>query len=162
MGYERQDSRRDEDKILQNCNLILENIRVSFNEEHLDNSILLDEDLSDLKASTEIASDDLTQLVNNIFIYYSASEVGDKVLIGDKVLKVRNEMVQYLEQAAKKVKERESSHKERNSKIQEAFERKKAQFEELEEQKIRLSREKEILTEELSHVKAEMEALRSA
>ena len=154
--------RRDEDKILQNCNLILENIRVSFNEEHLDNSILLDEDLSDLKASTEIASDDLTQLVNNIFIYYSASEVGDKVLIGDKVLKVRNEMVQYLEQAAKKVKERESSHKERNSKIQEAFERKKAQFEELEEQKIRLSREKEILTEELSHVKAEMEALRSA
>ena len=88
--------RRAEDKILQNCNLILEVIRVSFNEEHLDNSILLDEDLSDLKASTEIASDDLTQLVNNIFIYDSASEVGDKVL------KVRNEMVQYLEEAAKK------------------------------------------------------------
>ena len=148
--------RRAEDKILQNCNLILEVIRVSFNEEHLDNSILLDEDLSDLKASTEIASDDLTQLVNNIFIYDSASEVGDKVL------KVRNEMVQYLEEAAKKVKVRESSHKERNSKIREAFARKKAQFEELEEQKVRLSREKEILTEELSHVKAEMQALKSA
>merc|ERR1712157_715383 len=47
--------RGDEDKILQNCNLILEVIGVSFNEEHLDNSYLLNEDCIDLKASTETA-----------------------------------------------------------------------------------------------------------